>query len=731
MNLQSIVIPRVLAALASDRGEGQLTVLQFHKIPKVFDPLCPRELLLERFESVLDFFAEYTRVLPLSEALDALRTGSLPPKAVALTFDDGYEEWNQHVAPALLKRKLPATFYITTGQFEGPALWHERIAVAVQAAPECGLKLPKGFFGYENLTSLELRAKLILLLQERLKYMPLASREQEILNLEAQTERDRKQPRRFNPDHVRELHSLGFEIGAHTIQHPILTTCSDVDALREIGGAKESLESIIKGRVASFAYPNGLADRDFIERDVHLVKSCGYRSAVITGGGVVNAQTDPYLLPRFTPWGPGAFRMAWQVSENLRKSDRRVSGYHQKKRVMVVECGAGFGGAVIALETLIRHMPVDQIEYDVVTNLPVGRFVGMPAVRSVRVIGNHFIGLRNITRKIADIRLVPAKKIWLFALGRLDDAFNRIPYLTRLLIHAIRTKPDIIHGNNEPSSNREAMLVAKLLNKPYIQHLRGPIAQSRHTPWLLGKPDAFIPVSRWLAEELVGSGVPGGKIHQIYDAVDFEENADVPATDLRAMLGLQENTMLIAMIGMLMPWKGQHLFIDAVALMEKSYGVAYLIIGGTPELADGDYERSLRQKIEEYGLKDSVLLTGKIDGLQRLVSQIDVVVSCSMEPEPLGLVMLEGMANGCLFVGPAFGAAIEVVEDGVNGLLFEPRSAASLAEKLNHFSILGLNASVIRERACADVLGKFGHSTCVKKTLCVTNSLSNGLTTCI
>ena len=79
---------------------------------------------------------------------------------------------------------------------------------------------------------------------------------------------------------------------------------------------------------------------------------------------------------------------------------------------MVVECGAGFGGAVIALETLIRHMPVDQIEYDVVTNLPVGRFAELPAVRSVTVIGNHFVGLRNITQKISDHPLVPARKIW-------------------------------------------------------------------------------------------------------------------------------------------------------------------------------------------------------------------------------------------------------------------------------------------------------------------------------
>lgn len=727
MTIKSTIIHQLFSLLTRGDDQQRLTILQFHKIPKDSDPLVPGELLLDKFETVLDFFVEHMRVLPLADALNALRTGSLPKYSVALTLDDGYAEWNQFVAPALLRRGLPATFYVTTEQLAGPALWHERIAAAVRAMPEQGISLPKGFVGYENLSTPGIRLRLLLQLQERLKYMALKERDKAILELEAQATSPILPSRPFLAENVRELHSLGFEIGAHTIRHPILNKSSDSEALEEIGGAKETLESIIRGTVTSFAYPNGLADRDFSSRDVLLAKACGYRSAVITGGGVVDRKTDPLLLPRFTPWGPGQGRMALQIARNLRNRQRNGGGLAKdlksKPKVLFVECGAGFGGAVIALETLLKHSSPDQLHCDVVTNLPVGQFASFPAVRSVKIIGNRFLDVRNLAKKVETLRGLPARRAWLFAIGRLDDLFNRIPYLVRLALHVAKVNPDIIHGNNEPSSNREAMIVAKLLNKPYVQHLRGPIAESAHTPWLLSKPDAFIPVSRWLAEELLVNGVPSGKIHQIYDAVEFEEADFSGAPNLRKEFGLPSETILVAMIGMLVPWKGQDLFIDAAAHLKEQRNVAFLVIGGTPELADSNYANRLQQQVIDHNLQAKISFTGKRTDLKLVMRQIDIVVSCSIEPEPLGLVMLEGMANGCLFVGPAFGAATEVVEDGLNGLLFVPRSSESLAEKLMQgISMIG-EKSKIGSRASQDVRTKFKGTDCALLTLGVQRAL--------
>lgn len=718
MSIKSTIMHTLFSVLTRKSEQGRLTILQFHKIPREPDPLVPGELLFKKFETILDFFAEQMHVLPLADALRAMQNGVLPRHAVALTLDDGYAEWVDFVAPALLQRNLPATFYVTTEQLNGPGLWHERIASAVTAAPSSGLTLPKGFVGYGDLTLTETRVRLLIQLQERFKYMPLNEREQAILALEAQAVTPLIRPKPFAAAQVRQLHNLGFEIGAHTIRHPILKTCSDFEARDEIGGAKETLESILGGgTVNSFAYPNGLVDRDFSQRDVELSKYCGYQSAVITGGGVANDQTNPFLLPRFTPWGPGRGRMALQIARNLQRSETRSIGQKikHKPKIMFVECGAGFGGAIIALETLLKHSSPEQAEYEVVTNLPVGRFDTLASVRSLRVIGNRKIDTRRLVKKIEATHGLAGKRLWLFALGRLDDLFNRIPYLTLLFLHVLKRQPDVIHGNNEPSSNREAMLVAKLLNKPYVQHLRGPIAETAHTPWLLSKPDAFIPVSRWLAEELLVNGVPSGKIHQIYDAVDFEKTNSAEAPNLRDELKLPSDTVLVAMIGMLVPWKGQALFIDAVAKIKAEPKVTYLIIGGTPELSDNDFESQLRQAVVNLGLQEKILFTGKRSDLKQIMNQIDIVVSCSMEPEPLGLVMLESMANGCLFIGPAFGAATEVVDDGVNGLLFEPRSVESLAVKLIEANnSIAINNKLIKFNI--KLMNKFNGENCAKAT---------------
>lgn len=727
MTIKSTIIHQLFSLLTRGNDPHRLTILQFHKIPKEFDPLVPGELLLDKFETVLDFFVEHMHVLPLAEALKGLQSGRLPKYSVALTLDDGYAEWNEFVAPALLRRGLPATFYVTTEQLAGPALWHERIAAAVRAVPNLGVSLPKGFVGYENLAVPGIRPRLLLHLQERLKYMPLSDRENSIRDLEAQAILPLVLPRPFSVESVRELHSQGFEIGAHTIRHPILNKSSENEAREEIGGAKETLESIIRGEVTSFAYPNGLIGRDFSTRDVKLAKACGYRSAVVTGGGIVDSKTDPMQLPRFTPWGPGQGRMALQIARNMHSGDNCRRGLatklENKPKVLFVECGAGFGGAVIALETLLKHSSKEQMQCDVVSNLPVGEFDAFPAVRSVKVIGNQILDVRDLAKRVEASKTLPARKALLFAIGRLDDLFNRIPYLLRLALHVVKVNPDIIHGNNEPSSNREAMIVAKLLNKPYVQHLRGPIADSTHTPWLLSKPDAFIPVSRWLAEELLVNGVPSGKIHQIYDAVEFDETGPSRAPNLRDELGLAHDVILVAMIGMLVPWKGQDLFIDAVSRLRELGSVVYLVIGGTPELASSDYANRLQKLVIDHNLEARIKFTGKRTDLKLVMSQFDIVVSCSTEPEPLGLVMLEGMANGCLFIGPAFGAATEVVEDGVNGLLFSPRSSDSLAEKLVQGISMVAEKSQVGSRASQGVKAKFRGTDCAAQTLSVQMSL--------
>lgn len=419
--------------------------------------------------------------------------------------------------------------------------------------------------------------------------------------------------------------------------------------------------------------------------------------------------------------------MAIQVVRNLVSRIDTVSpGEDQTTakpvRILSVENGAGFGGAIVALNTLLRNLPAHTCEAHVAINMPVGDFSSVPAVRSTAVISDRNYDFRPIAKQLGQYLPYPLARPLQFGLGRLDDLFNRLPYLAKLLFHAWKLNPDVIHGNNEPNANREAMLVAKILRKPYVQHVRGDLGVTREQPWLLARPSIFIPVSRWLAGDLLMAGVSVERIRQIYDAVEFTTRPleETDRSKIHHQFDLDRKVRLVAMVGMLVPWKGQSLFLDAVASLVKSnetQNVRFLIIGDTPERGDAKFKELLISKVSTLGLSENVIFAGKRDDLRQLMPEIDVVVSASTEPEPLGLVMLEAMYHGCVFVGPAHGAATEVIQHGKNGYLFRPGDADSLAEGISEALRSIDTLESLRIAAQRDVEKRFAGASCAEKTL--------------
>ena len=637
---------------------------------------------------MLDVIRSHFRIIPLDDAVTAMKAGKLPPRSACLTFDDGYSSWMEGVVPLLQRENLHGTFYITTGQFHNLPMWHERLAQAVNVLP--GPSFHIAGFGLPPLpiSTMDERRSAYALLEHFLKYQPLESRETLLRLLEQCAQVQPSGIKGMRVDQLRELSAKGFGIGAHTHSHPILGLCEATIARNEIGQVRETLEGMIRGKVRSFAYPNGRPMSDFVASHVDMVKAAGYHHAVTTHWGAASVETSVFEIPRFTPWGPTAQRMALQLARNLNTRPKLIGHIPPKAPVVLVaENGAGFGGAVVALKTLVHAVAPEKASFHIVANMPLGTYEDTPSVRSCRVIPDRIWDTRPLAQRIKNSRLGPAKRPMHFMLGRIDDLLNRVPYLIRLTIHALTIKPDVIHGNNEPNSNREAMLVAKLLRIHYVQHLRGELAPTQHLPWILGIPTAFIPVSRWLAGELLIKNVPSDRIRHIYDGIDLTpvtEQESISVEDIRSRLGLCKDTLIVAMIGMFVPWKGQDLFIDAVTRIQaKAKNTCFLLIGDTPERGDVAYGSSLKMKVASLNLSESVHFLGKLQNLKFFLPQFDIVVSASTQPEPLGLVMLEALAAGKTFVGPAFGAATEVINDGQNGFLFEPRSCDSLALKLS------------------------------------------------
>ena len=298
-------------------SKGKLSVFLFHKVPLQSDPLVPGDITLAAFERVLDQIVSQFHVLPLEDAVARLQSGRLPRRAACITFDDGYADWMAGAAPALLKRNLHATFFITTGQFDGLPLWHERIHAAVRAHPGPVLDIAMPSLGKPSLATLVDRMALVVRLEQELKYLTLAARQKALLQLEAAAGVRPEALPVMSEAQLRDLHSQGFGVGGHTINHPILDYCSERELVEEIVGVKDRLQAIVGGTIAGFAYPNGRPHADFSRHHVEAVRRAGYTYAVTTHWGAATSNTSPFQIPRFTPWAQREWHALYQVGRNL------------------------------------------------------------------------------------------------------------------------------------------------------------------------------------------------------------------------------------------------------------------------------------------------------------------------------------------------------------------------------------------------------------------------------
>src|SRR5436190_18184559 len=120
----------------ADRGRlsRRFQILAYHKVSPdnhpFFEPVHPK-----RFEQQIRFLKKCFNVMPLGELVHRSQQGDIPARAVAVTFDDGYEDNYGYAFPILKKYGVPATIFIATGMIEtGNVLWHDRVFDAFRYA---------------------------------------------------------------------------------------------------------------------------------------------------------------------------------------------------------------------------------------------------------------------------------------------------------------------------------------------------------------------------------------------------------------------------------------------------------------------------------------------------------------------------------------------------------------------------------------------------------------------
>ncbi len=291
----------VLATLSPSGRRARLMILAFHQVPRDPDPIAPSLPHAAVFADQMRWLSTYCNVLPLPEAAERLRDRRLPARAACITFDDGYADNHYVAAPILEEIGLPATFFITGGAVDQGVMWNDLVIEGMRRASG-DVDLTELGFGTYRLADDASRREAINDVIAKLKYQELDGRWATARSIFARATTDEPPRLMMTKDQVATLGSKGFDIGSHTINHPILKELSAENARKEIEASRDWVADVTGRKPTTFAYPNGKPDIDFDKSHEQMARDAGYEVAVSTHWGSARAGDSLFALPRFTPW---------------------------------------------------------------------------------------------------------------------------------------------------------------------------------------------------------------------------------------------------------------------------------------------------------------------------------------------------------------------------------------------------------------------------------------------
>jgi peptidoglycan/xylan/chitin deacetylase (PgdA/CDA1 family) len=280
--------------------------LGYHRVAAVVRDEYEACVTPEHFAEHMESLRQYAHPLSLSKLVDSLKTGSLPSRAVAVTFDDGYADNLYHARPILEKYQVPATIFITTG-YAGREFWWdelERLVMTSQASVDAfRLQVGKSRFVWEQLhgkpeADIQIRREFRHALYHFLLALDTDALDHamEVIRRWAAATSIETPTRAMNQAELLQLVEGGLiELGSHTRCHPMLPRLSIERQREEITAGKDDLEAVLGKPVHGFAYPNGRST----ETARLLVQAMGFSYACTSLQDVVRPDSDLHALTRF------------------------------------------------------------------------------------------------------------------------------------------------------------------------------------------------------------------------------------------------------------------------------------------------------------------------------------------------------------------------------------------------------------------------------------------------
>jgi glycosyltransferase involved in cell wall biosynthesis len=279
--------------------------------------------------------------------------------------------------------------------------------------------------------------------------------------------------------------------------------------------------------------------------------------------------------------------------------------------------------------------------------------------------------------------------------GRAGALLRNVTGLTSLIPLAVWSRAqgvDIVHVTERPRQILYGLLLARLVRCALLIHAHTSLSSydaSRLGLWRLRQADAVVGVSNFTADTYRRlAHLPDGRVFAVHNAVDSQEFTPERAAAGREMmrheLGLPETAVVIGCVARLMRWKGQDTLLEAFARLRSRYPMARLVLAGrsadsAPDGFGGDYRDYLERRLKTLQLEDVVVMPGFVPRgrMPEFFGALDVLAHPATD-EPFGLAVVEAMAAGRPVVAGRGGGVLEIIRDGVDGLLVAQDDAAQI-----------------------------------------------------
>lgn len=272
-------------------------------------------------------------------------------------------------------------------------------------------------------------------------------------------------------------------------------------------------------------------------------------------------------------------------------------------------------------------------------------------------------------------------------LGRKISLLDDLKAFVKLFLLIRYEKPDIVHTHTAKAGTL-GRLAAKLAGAPIIIHtFHGHIFHGYFSPL---KTKTFLLIERFLSlftsriitispaqrEEILGLGI-GNKKKVVCIPLGFDLSGFLDCQEkrgeLREELGLSRDHLLIGIIARLVPIKGHTYFFEAAKMiLDQTKEARFIVVG------DGELREELKSLVKRLKIEEATFFLGFRSDLDRIYAGLDLIVLSSLN-EGLPTAIIEAMASAKPVVSTRVGGVVDLIEDGVNGLLVPPENPSQLA----------------------------------------------------